>query len=181
VVTSGTIQVRTSPANADVFVDGERNGVTPRNLTGLAAGRHTIRVTRPGYRPQERAITVEAGQTVRVNFSLARPSPATTKAPAGPAARTPAAKTPAQSRTVVPAPVSGKGGAIEIDTRPPGARVRLDNRDVGVSPLVLGDVPEGDHTIRLELAGFRPWETKVTIKAGTRQRLAASLERSTTR
>ena len=97
----------------------------------------------------------------------AKPPAATTKPPA---AKAPATKPPAASKPVrpVPAPAPADGAAVEIETRPPGVRVRLDNRDVGVSPLVVGALAEGTHTIRLELDGYKPWSTTVTVKAGAR-------------
>jgi hypothetical protein len=87
----------------------------------------------------------------------------------------------AQSPLVQAAQVAQGVGAIEIETRPSGARIRLDGAAAGVSPAVLDNVKAGSHTVRLELDGFRVWTTTVLIKAGTRTRIAASLERSSTR
>ncbi|MDO8835351.1 MAG: PEGA domain-containing protein, partial [Vicinamibacterales bacterium] len=182
-VRTGTVRVRTTPSQADVFVDGERRGVTPRNVASVPFGTHTIRVTRPGYQPQERSVTIGEGTAdVRVSFTLKRAGRTAPSSPAPPAA------------TPLPAPQAGAGttpsaavttGSIAVETRPPGARVRIDNRDVGVTPIVVGDVKAGTHVVRLELAGYRPWVTTVTVKAGARARIAASLEavseRSTTR
>jgi hypothetical protein len=80
----------------------------------------------------------------------------------------------------VPVPVVTTG-SISIDTRPPGARVRLDGQDVGVSPILVGKVTPGRHSVRLDLPGFTPWTTTVTVKAGDRLRVAASMERSPSR
>jgi serine/threonine-protein kinase len=182
-VRTGTLRVRTTPSQADVFVDGERRGVTPRNVDSVPFGSHTVRVTRPGYQPQERTVTIGEGQAdVRVVFTLGRagrtaPSPSSATPGATAAKSAPPVKVPSQATApgVSSPPVSGTG-SIEIDTRPPGARVRIDNRDVGVTPIVVGDIREGTHSIRLELAGYRPWVTTVTVKAGARTRIAASLE-----
>ncbi len=169
---TGRIRVRSTPAQADVFLDGSRQGVTPRDLGGLAFGSYTVRVTRPGYQPVEREVTLAAGAAdVRVTVTLQRSArPPATAVPRPPAAR-PRAPAP------VPAPVSGPG-SIDIETRPPGARVRLDGRDAGVAPMLLADVAAGSHTVRLELDGYRPWTTTVTVKPGERARVTASLERS---
>lgn len=165
------MRVRTTPGQADVFVDGVRRGVTPRNVASVPFGTHTIRVTRPGYQPQERTVTIGEGKAdVRVNFTLKRagrtaPAPAPSASAPSPAA---GAATPASPVVTT--------GSIAIETRPPGARVRIDNRDVGVTPIVVGDLKAGTHAIRLELSGYRPWVTTVTVKAGARVRIAASLE-----
>jgi Protein kinase domain/PEGA domain len=49
-----------------LYVDGQLVGNTPRANLSVAPGAHTIRVLREGYQPFERAIQVEAGQTVRL-------------------------------------------------------------------------------------------------------------------
>lgn len=176
-VQSGGIRVRTTPDKAEVYVDGERQGVTPRNVTGLPLGTYTVRVTRQGYVAQEREVTIGPDAlNPRASFVLAR-TPRRPAAGRAPQAAPQQAGTPASGAT---RPARGIG-TLSIETRPPGARVRLDNKDVGVSPIVLGDVAAGTHTVRLDLSGYKTWATTVTVKPGERLRVSASLERSTTR
>jgi hypothetical protein len=66
--------------------------------------------------------------------------------------------------------------ALRVESRPSGARVFVDNRPVGVTPLVLSDVRAGAHAVRLEMDGYRSWSTSVNVDAGTSARVAASLE-----
>ena len=61
-------------------------------------------------------------------------------------------------------------------SRPAGAQVILDGRLIGKTPMMIPDVPVGTHSIRLELTGFRRWETTEDVKAGSATRVAASLE-----
>lgn len=46
-------------------------------------------------------------------------------------------------------------GAIKLLSEPMGARVFLDDREIGETPLKKVDVPAGNHGIRLERSGFR--------------------------
>jgi hypothetical protein len=177
--------VRSTPASADVFLDGERQGVTPRDLPNLPFGRYTIRVTRPGHAPQERAVTVGLNsRDLLVAFTLSRTTPARSTAPAAPSGRprpqASGSSTRSRAPTVAPAPVVTTG-ALSIVTRPPGARVRVDGRDVGVSPIFVGQLDPGPHTVRFDLPGYTPWTTTVTLKAGDRLRVAASMERASSR
>jgi hypothetical protein len=55
--------------------------------------------------------------------------------------------------------------------------VILDGNAVGQSPLLIADIPEGTHEVRVELAGFSPWVTSVRLKGGSQTRVSASLER----
>jgi hypothetical protein len=76
----------------------------------------------------------------------------------------------------MPAAKTGPGTLV-VDSRPAGARVFLDGRAVGTTPLVLTTAAAGEHAIHLDLDGYRRWATSVKIMSGERSRVAASLER----
>jgi hypothetical protein len=63
-----------------------------------------------------------------------------------------------------------------VASRPAGARVIVDGRRVGVTPLSVPGIKAGSHSVRLELPGFRPWATSVDVDNGARTRVGASLE-----
>lgn len=65
-----SLDVRTRPAAAEVYVDGERRGVSPIGLR-LSVGGHRLRVELPGYAPHEREITLASGAWERVEIPLA--------------------------------------------------------------------------------------------------------------
>jgi hypothetical protein len=67
-------------------------------------------------------------------------------------------------------------GELRVDSRPRGARVFLDNKPVGTTPLVLPAIRPGSHAVRLEMEGYHRWSTSVSVDAGGRSRVAASLE-----
>ena len=52
----------------------------------------------------------------------------------------------------------------------------VDGMPVGSTPLVLPDVTAGSHTVRIEMPGYRPWITTITLSRGMRSRVGASLE-----
>jgi hypothetical protein len=105
----------------------------------------------------------------------AEPEPEPVKAPP-PARRQ--TQPPARSMERAPAvqPAATGPGSMQIVSRPSGAQVILDGRDVGRTPLTLVSVPDGTHAVRLELTGFKPWATTVDVTPGQRTRVAASLE-----
>ena len=63
-----------------------------------------------------------------------------------------------------------------VDSRPVGAQVFVDGQSVGYTPLVVGELSPGTHSIRMQLPGYRPWVSAVTLPPGARERVAASLE-----
>ena len=67
-------------------------------------------------------------------------------------------------------------GAVRVESRPPGARVVIDGREVGTTPTVVSDVAAGTRSLRIELDGYRPWVTSVDVPASDQVRVGASLE-----
>ena len=59
------------------------------------------------------------------------------------------------------APDAAFAGALAVDSRPTGAKVFMDGKLVGTTPLALPSVPAGSHAIRLEHDGYRRWSSSV--------------------
>jgi serine/threonine protein kinase len=80
---------------------------------------------------------------------------------------------------VAPRPKSeGAVGSLVVESRPAGARVVLDGKSLGVTPLTVPDLRTGSHPLRLERAGYKTLVTSVVIKSGERARIAVTLELS---
>lgn len=69
VTPTGSVAVKTVPEAADVAVDGNFSSNSPATLK-LSPGKHTIKVTMPGYKDWSREITVTAGSDVQLNVVL---------------------------------------------------------------------------------------------------------------
>jgi hypothetical protein len=124
-------------------------------MRDVGVGSHIVRVERDGFAAKEQ----------RVSISPSRPSQSLTMA-----------LLRARAQAPVPPP-KATGAAMTIDSRPSGASVRLDGKVIGTTPVMLGDVTAGEHSVSIELAGYRRWTTSVKVVAGERNRVAASLER----
>ena len=73
VATTGSIQVNSTPAEAQVFLDGSDSGqVTNTTLTGVSAGSHEIKVTKEGYVDYEESVHVSGGETATLNANLSK-------------------------------------------------------------------------------------------------------------
>jgi len=173
---TGSIAVMATPLEANVYLDGVKSGLTPRNLRNVPVGTHTIRVTRPGYASEERQVVLTADQsTVRVEFAL---SPA--RSPRGEAAggRLPAGTAVRLAGT--PGARAGEAGrqSLVVESRPPGARVRVDGVDVGTAPVTVSPVTSGKHKLEVQLPGYRLWTETLTVAAGRARQVTATLERN---
>jgi hypothetical protein len=72
---STSLSIRVQPADAEVFIDGERwQGAAgdERLIVQVAAGVHHVEARREGYRTYQSDITVRPGETSTVNISLSR-------------------------------------------------------------------------------------------------------------
>ena len=164
---SGRLLIRSTPDGAAVSVDGRDYGKTPATVRDLSHGPHQVRITRDGYAAQDRRVVLSSSRPSQsVNVAMVRtPAPPSRSAAAAPA---PPAGTPTTGRSA---------GALAVDSRPTGARVFLDGKPVGTTPLMVPSVAAGDHAIRLELDGYRPWASSVRMVAAESNRVTASLER----
>jgi hypothetical protein len=159
--------VRSTPAGARVFVDGREQGKTPLAVGDLTRGVHRVRVVREGYATEERRVTFTASRpTQSMTIPLSRVRLAETR---DTKPRAPAAATPGTAGRFV--------GALTVISRPPGATVFLDGRQVGSTPLQLPSLDAGSHAVRLELDGYRHWSSSVRVVAAEQNRVTASLEK----
>ena len=56
-------------------------------------------------------------------------------------------------------------GSLHVDSTPRGARVFIDRKLVGVTPLLMTDVSAGSHVIRLETDGHSAWSSAIRVVA----------------
>ena len=119
-------------------------------LVGVTAAAFRFLGERPGLPERERAAS-----------TLARATPA----PA------PQVEESAQAPAVAP----GTPGSLVVDSRPPDARVFVDGREIGRTPVTLPNVPPGEHVVRIERDGYQTISTTTRVEPGARARVAVSL------
>jgi hypothetical protein len=146
----GRLVVRSVPAGALVTVDGRIAGETPITVTDLSLGPHTLVIARPGYVPRTERVALSARSVSRTVTVELRPGMDVRTAPFG---------------------------SIYVDSRPRGARVLVDGRLVGTTPLGLPELGGGEHRVQMEMDGYLPHTTTVHVRPGEQTRLAVSLAR----
>jgi len=139
-------------------------------LRDLAFGSYTIRIERNGYEPEERKLELTARRpTYSATIPLQAPSAARGVA-AAPRGDSVATEKPVEQEK------SGPGG-LNVQSRPTGARVYVNDQLAGSTPIAVPDVPAGPVRVRIELDGYQPWVTVVRVSPGGQTKVAASLER----
>ena len=153
---SGWLLIRTTPPGASVVVDGLARGRTPLSLEDVPFGTHRVRVSYTGYGSETREVSLSRDAGVAsVGIDLVK------------------------SRTS--SEIAVGTGSLQVESRPNGARVMVDGRLVGTTPVVVPDLADGSHRVRVERDGYQAWATTVDVSPSDQIRVAASLERVTRR
>lgn len=114
----GLIQVESRPPGAQIIYDSRSiSGTTPRKINA-SAGAHTMRITREGYQPWQKTITVEAGGVHWLNYMLLVPEELESAA----------VRNFDTVADVTPVPNSDQMLVMESNQRPVFRLVRLDDK-----------------------------------------------------
>lgn len=87
---SGTLQLTSSPAGAEIYLDNQYLGSTPSTISGVVPGSHTLEYRSIGYKSWKAVVTVPSGTSNYFAALVAQPgiqqstdiNPVTTTAPA---------------------------------------------------------------------------------------------------
>lgn len=153
--TAGTLQITTTPDGAAVYVDGGSQGTSPATISSLAAGSHTVKLTKAGYTDYQATVMVIGGQITPLNVKLV--------AGTGPTSGT--------TTTVV---LTGTGSLL-VTSSPPGASVNLDGGDKGTTPVTIPQVKAGSHTLTLKKPGYEDAVRTVMVSGGAEAQVAVTL------
>lgn len=66
----GKILLDSDPSGANIWLDGRQMGLTPKRLSGLLPGRHTLRLVHSGYQDTGEMVELAAGAQKKIELSL---------------------------------------------------------------------------------------------------------------
>lgn len=66
----GSVDINSTPADAEVWMDGKKVGTTPMFLAESLVGEHKLKVSKLGYKDRTATIVVAEGQTTSSNITL---------------------------------------------------------------------------------------------------------------
>ncbi|HTY16081.1 MAG TPA: PEGA domain-containing protein [Methanoregulaceae archaeon] len=139
-VATGTLFIDSTPQGANVYVDGNSQGVSPVTVNGLSVGPHQIELHLAGYEVLATTENVIEGQETDINLILTPYSP------------------------------SSSYGSIDIASDIPGALVYLDGIYKGITlpgdSFNIIAVDPGAHTLLLHLPGYPDFTEGVQVDAG---------------
>mgnify|MGYP004625388253 CR=1 FL=1 len=77
---TGELILTSTPSNADIFLDGEKVGATPKRFPNILIGNHNIELRKEGMASVSRRITIKEGKTDTLSLAL---SPSVYSSPYG--------------------------------------------------------------------------------------------------
>ena len=95
----GALDISTTPMDAIIIIDGRKVGTSPRVLTDILVGKHTIRIEKDGYNSETREVIIT--ESIKTDLSV----------------------------------TLSAGKEIIIETDNPGAKVLVDGKEIGKSPV----------------------------------------------
>ena len=79
----GTLDINSTPTDADIYIDGTKVGTTPMLLPECLIGQHTIKISKPGHSDYTTTINLDESATQDINCRLESGRPITITAPEG--------------------------------------------------------------------------------------------------
>lgn len=146
-VNRGNIKVISTPSSAKVFLNaGIYMGTTPITLEDIPAGKHKVTLALANYEKYAKEVEVVAGKTIELSKTLVSTKP----------------KPPTY-------------GSLKIKSTPDKAKVYLNNKYSGTTPLTLNQLKPGDYQIKLSKERYQDWSKKVTAVSSKTNTLSVSL------
>ena len=67
---TGNVYIITTPVQATVYVDGEKQGISPITLGNMLTGKHELTIKKDGYEPLHKSLYIKENQTTTVDTKL---------------------------------------------------------------------------------------------------------------
>lgn len=152
----GKLNINSSPINANIYLNGEHVGTTPKQMPKCLVGDYRLKISKPGYEDYTETFTLEEGKQKVVNQRLQSNQPVAAVPAAGgaggsnqprPGGVPPAAPSSAGSLTL------SAGGVMFTMVPVDGGTFRMGNEDGAPNELPLHNVT---------LSGYYIGQTEVT-------------------
>jgi len=151
VAEEGLILVRTNPSGALVTLDGVSRGRTPVSLPNVPVGIYQLEVSLSGFRTERRQIELSRTNSLAaIGIDLFSGSDGLI------------------TSTIL--------GSVSVRSRPTGAKVLIDGKNAGVTPIVIDEVEVGNYEVQIRLEGYKSWIDTIEVVESQQIDVAASLD-----
>jgi hypothetical protein len=135
---TASVSIDSVPEGADVIIDEERIGITPIKDYMIKEVSHTVLLRKEGYEDLKEVIEVKEGDKISKTYNLAKVNKGNT--------------------TVTAVPVS-------ITSNPDGAKVYVDGKYIGDTPISNYKVSLGNHNIKVTKDGYNDYSGTFSLSS----------------
>ncbi|MCK6510266.1 PEGA domain-containing protein [Myxococcota bacterium] len=155
---SGLLIAQSTPSGAQVFQGERMLGRTPL-LASLPIGTHVLRFVLDGHKSIEKSINIQPSISSRLSIRFEGGGRETKDAGDG----------------AVQQDGQGSQTQFVVLSNPTGAKVTLNGRYMGQTPVISGGLAVGNYLLRVESEGFSPYTRRIRISEGQEIRLKVLL------
>lgn len=155
---SGLLIARSVPSGASVYQGSRLLGRTPL-LVNISMGTHRLRFELEGYNVAERMINIQPSISSRLLVRLQ----------GGNRLRK------GNGDTAIQQDGQGSQTQLLVLSNPPGAKVILNGRNMGLTPIVSAGLAPGVYSLRVQAKGFSPYIRTLRLAEGQELRLKVLL------
>ncbi len=69
---TGTLSITSKPLGANIMIDDQNFGQTPKNIKGLLVGQHTVTLTKANYNPESKPFEVKEKETTHLDVVMTK-------------------------------------------------------------------------------------------------------------
>ena len=174
---AATLSVGSTPAGADILVDGKETGKTTPAQVLVDQGAHTILLRKSGFQPAETTVKLQPGESHSFAPAL---TPVVKETPV---AESPVTDKPAEKPKDKPGNIFKRifGGddreTLDVRTKPVGAEVLIDGALLPRKTPTRTPLKPGTHRVTIRMEGYRTLEKTIELKKGAPLQIDEALER----
>jgi len=135
--TTGNIEIKSNPDNAEMFINNQLQGKTPNTIKDLDPGLYNLTVKKSGYKDVTKNFTIQAGKIITENIIMDK----------------------IEFKKIT--------GILEIKSDPQDAKVFINGVEKGVTPLKMEDIETGTYRITLTKEGYKESKKDTVVKFNT--------------
>jgi len=148
------LSISSEPRGAEVYIDGVKVGITPLNKFSTKPGTHTIKLAKEGYLESDATIDIKEKESKTLSYTLKEKTSTTT---------------------------AEKDIPVSISSNPAGAKVYIDGKEIGTTPIANYSMKAGTYTLKLIKDGYKEFSQNLTLNSSdTSKTVNIPLEKSST-
>ena len=141
----GAILVSSTPAGAEVRLNGAPKGKAPLLLENIEPGTYDVELSLDTYKPFHQSVVVGEGKRETVSGTLESTAPVA---------------------VATPVPTAAATGELTVLCDAPKATISVDGEDKGAPPAKLSGLKAGEHIVDCNAPNYPKTTQVVTVKAG---------------